>query len=211
MLGANDGIISTASLLAGIAASTASKETILLTGIAALVGGALSMATGEYVSVSSQADTERADLAREKSELEAFPEAEAEELTQIYIARGLHADLARQVAVQLMEKDALQAHARDELGLSEHLEARPVQAAVTSAITFAAGACFPLLTAFLTPRPYMLWSISICALGFLFILGLVGAQGGGANPWRAAIRVTFWGTMALGVTALIGHLFGAVV
>lgn len=211
MLGANDGIISTASLVVGIAASAAPKETVLLTGIAALVAGALSMATGEYVSVSSQADTEHADLARETQELKAFPEAEAKELTQIYIERGLDSDLARQVATQLMQKNALKAHARDELGLSDHLEARPVQAAITSALTFAMGAVVPLLAVLLAPRALILATVSIVALVLLASLGMLGAGIGGASRLKAAVRVTFWGALALATTAGIGHLFGAAV
>lgn len=208
VLGANDGIISTASLIAGIAASAATKETVLLTGIAALVAGSLSMATGEYVSVSSQADTEQADLAREKQELKDFPDAEIKELTQIYIERGLKPDLARQVAVQLMQKDALKAHARDELGLSEHLEARPIQAAITSALTFATGAILPLIGVLLAPRGLILPVVSICAVALLAALGMLGGRVGGSNPLRAALRVTFWGAIALATTAGIGHLFG---
>lgn len=211
VLGANDGIVSTASLIVGVAASPAPKTTILLTGIAALVGGALSMATGEYVSVSSQADAERSDLAREVAELKAFPEAETEELTQIYVARGLDEPLARQVAVQMMQHDALKAHARDELGLSDHLEAKPVQAAVTSALTFACGAIVPLLSVAVMPRDWTVAGVALCALALLAVLGLLGASGGGANPVRAAIRVTFWGAIALAVTAGIGRLAGAVI
>ena len=211
VLGANDGVVSTASLLAGVAASPADKATLLLTGIAALVGGALSMAAGEYVSVSSQADTERADLARERSELKDFPEAETEELTQIYVSRGLDRDLARQVAVQLMAKDALKAHARDELGLSDHLEAKPVQAALTSALTFASGAVLPLITVAVLPRNLILPGVIVCSLVLLAALGFLGAAGGGANPWRATLRVTFWGVVALAVTAGIGRLVGTAV
>ncbi len=211
VLGANDGIVSTASLIAGMAASQAGKETVLLTGIAALVAGSLSMAAGEYVSVSSQADTERADLAREKQELKDFPDAETEELTQIYVARGLDRALAAQVAAQLMQKDALKAHARDELGLSDHMEARPVQAALTSAATFATGAMLPLLVTLIAPRPVILWAVSASALVFLAGLGVLGARGGGASPMKAAVRVTFWGAVALAITAGVGHLFGAAV
>lgn len=211
VLGANDGIVSTASLIAGMAASQASKETVLLTGIAALVAGSLSMAAGEYVSVSSQADTERADLAREIEELKDFPKAETEELAQIYMARGLDRDLAVQVATQLMQKDALKAHARDELGLSEHMEAKPIQAALTSAATFAAGAILPLLVTLVAPRSIILWAVSAGAIVFLAILGVLGAHGGGAGPVKAALRVTFWGAVALAITAGVGHLFGAAV
>lgn len=211
VLGANDGIVSTASLIAGMAASQASKETVLLTGIAALVAGSLSMAAGEYVSVSSQADTERADLAREIEELKDFPKAETEELAQIYMARGLDRDLAVQVATQLMQKDPLKAHARDELGLSEHMEAKPIQAALTSAATFAAGAILPLLVTLVAPRSIILWAVSVSAIVFLAVLGVLGARGGGAGPMKAALRVTFWGAVALAITAGVGHLFGATV
>ena len=211
VLGANDGIISTASLIVGVAASPADKSAILLTGIAALVAGSLSMAAGEYVSVSSQADTEAADIARETQELKDFPEAEAEELTQIYVARGLEEPLARQVAEQLMETDALKAHTRDELGFSEHTEAKPIQAALTSAVTFASGAILPLLAMWLSPRPLIVWIVATCAIVFLAALGALGAVAGGSNLGKAVFRVTFWGAIALGVTAGIGKLFGAVV
>lgn len=211
VLGANDGIVSTASLIVGVAASPADKATILLTGVAALVAGALSMAAGEYVSVSSQADTETADLARETRELRDFPQAEEDELTHIYVERGLEPDLARQVAVQLMQKDALKAHLRDELGMSEHTEAKPIQAAVTSAVTFAVGAFLPLLAMILSPRDVIVPAVSVCALLFLAGLGAIGAISGGANVTKAVVRVTFWGALALAVTAGIGRLFGAVV
>ncbi|GGZ44115.1 VIT1/CCC1 transporter family protein [Asticcacaulis endophyticus] len=211
VLGANDGIVSTASLIVGVAASPADKATILLTGVAALVAGALSMAAGEYVSVSSQADTEAADLARETQELRDFPQAEEDELTHIYMERGLDHDLARQVAVQLMQKDALKAHLRDELGMSDHTEAKPVQAAVTSAVTFAVGASLPLLAMIFSPRGLIVPAVSVCALLFLAVLGALGAISGGANVTRAVVRVTFWGALALVVTAGIGRLFGAVV
>ena len=211
VLGANDGIVSTASLIVGVAASPADKATILLTGVAALVAGALSMAAGEYVSVSSQADTESSDLAREMGELRDFPQAEEDELTHIYVERGLEPDLARQVAVQLMQKDALKAHLRDELGMSEHVQAKPVQAAVTSAVTFAVGALLPLLAMILSPRDVIVTAVSVCALLFLAGLGALGAISGGANVLKAVVRVTFWGALALAVTAGIGRLFGAVV
>ena len=211
VLGANDGIISTASLIVGVAASSADKGAILLTGVAALVAGSLSMAAGEYVSVSSQADTEAADMAREKEELRDFPEAELEELTQIYIDRGLDPSLARQVATQLMNRDALKAHARDELGMSEHTEAKPIQAALTSALTFSSGAVLPLLAMWLSPRPLIVWVVAACAIVFLAILGGIGAVTGGSHIGKAVFRVTFWGAIALGVTAGIGKLFGAVV
>ncbi len=211
VLGANDGIISTAALIVGVAASSADKSAILLTGIAALVGGSLSMAAGEYVSVSSQADTEAADLAREKQELHEFPEAEHEELTQIYVGRGLDETLARQVATELMRTDALKAHARDELGMSEHTEAKPIQAALTSAATFASGAVLPLLAMWLSPRDLIIWVVATCAIVFLAILGGIGAYTGGSSLTKAITRVTFWGAIALGVTAGIGKLFGAVI
>lgn len=211
VLGANDGIISTAALIVGVAASSADKSAILLTGVAALVGGSLSMAAGEYVSVSSQADTEAADLAREKQELRDFPEAEHEELTQIYVARGLDEALARQVATELMKTDALKAHARDELGMSEHTEAKPIQAALTSAVTFASGAILPLLAMWLSPRNLIVWMVAACAIVFLGILGGIGAYTGGSKLPRAIARVTFWGAIALGVTAGIGKLFGTVI
>lgn len=211
VLGANDGIISTASLIVGVAASPADKGAILLTGVAALVAGALSMAAGEYVSVSSQADTEAADVARETAELRDFPEAELEELTQIYVARGLDLPLARQVAEKLMAGDALAAHMRDELGLSEHVEARPVQAAVTSAVTFASGAVLPLLVMWLCPRSWIVAAVSGGAILSLAVLGAIGARTGGSPMLKAVLRVTFWGAVALGVTAGIGRLFGAVV
>jgi len=211
VLGANDGIISTASLIVGVAASATNKDGILLTGIAALVAGSLSMAAGEYVSVSSQSDTESADLARETEELRNFPEAELEELTQIYVERGLEETLAREVAQQLMKADPLKAHARDELGLSEHTQAKPVQAALTSALTFASGAVFPLLVMLLSPRSYIVWSVALCALIFLALLGAVGAVTGGSPLGKAVIRVTFWGALALGITAGIGRLFGAAI
>ena len=211
VLGANDGIISTASLIVGIAASPADKSAILLTGAAALVAGSLSMAAGEYVSVSSQADTEAADIARETQELQDFPGAEIEDLTHIYVSRGLEAPLARQVAEQLMKTDALKAHARDELGFSEHTEAKPIQVALTSAITFASGAILPLLAMWLSPRPLIVWIVAACAILFLGLLGALGAVAGGSNMEKAVFRVTFWGAIALGVTAGIGKLFGAVV
>ncbi len=208
VLGANDGIISTSSLIAGVAASAASKDTILLTGVAALVAGALSMAAGEYVSVSAQSDTENADMERERQELVDFPEAETDELTHIYIERGLEPDLARQVAVQLMAKDALKAHARDELGLSDHMTAKPIQAALASAASFAAGAVLPIIVLLLVPHDLILMSVGVSALVFLAILGGIGARTGGSPLLKAIFRVTFWGAVAIAVTAGIGHLFG---
>jgi VIT1/CCC1 family predicted Fe2+/Mn2+ transporter len=211
VLGANDGIVSTAALIVGVAASAVDKNAIWLTGVAGLVAGALSMAAGEYVSVSSQADTEAADLRRETEELKAFPQAEQDELRDIYIQRGLTPALATEVAGQLMAHNALEAHARDELGLSEHTEAKPVQAALASALTFASGALLPLIAMVLVPETFIIPSVSICALVFLALLGAIGAKAGGADVTRAMIRVTFWGAIALGVTAGIGRLFGAVV
>lgn len=211
VLGANDGIVSTASLIVGIAAAAATKESILLTGMAGLVAGAMSMAAGEYVSVSSQADSERADRAREEAELAADPEAEREELTGIYQARGLDRALAEQVATAMMTHDPLGAHLRDELGQSAHLEARPVQAALSSAVSFAVGAAMPLAAAWLTPLGSLPITVSIASLLFLALLGALGARAGGAPALRAMLRVTFWGALAMAATALIGSLFGATI
>lgn len=211
VLGANDGIVSTASLIVGVAAAEVARSGLVLTGLAGLVAGAMSMAAGEYVSVSSQADSEAADLGRERLELATAPEQELDEMTSIYVARGLTPELARQVAEQFNAGDALAAHARDELGISEHTQARPVQAALTSALTFSVGAALPLAVAMLAPLPTMIPAVSAAALGFLALLGWVGAWAGGANPWRPMLRVTFWGALALAATALIGKAFGAVV
>jgi VIT1/CCC1 family predicted Fe2+/Mn2+ transporter len=211
VLGANDGIVSTASLILGVAAAEASRGAVLTAGIAALVGGAMSMAAGEYVSVSSQADTEKADTERETRELRDDPKAELDELTGIYQSRGLSPDLASQVAAQLMEKDALRAPLRDELGISETLSARPVQAALTSAATFAVGAALPLTVAALSPQTVLLPAVSVSALVFLGLLGAAGARTGGAKLDKAVLRVTFWGALAMAVTALIGKLTGTVV
>ena len=211
VLGANDGIVSTASLIIGVAASNASRSEVLIAGMAGLVAGAMSMAAGEYVSVSSQADTEAADLGRERRELRDEPERELEELSAVYRDRGLDADLARRVAEGLTAHDALGAHARTELGISDMTAARPVQAAFTSAGTFAAGAVLPLLAAVLATGGVQIAIVAITALVFLAALGAVGARAGGAPVRAAAIRVTFWGSLAMGVTALIGLLFGAVV
>lgn len=208
VLGANDGIVSTASLIVGVAAAAASQQSILIAGTAGLVAGAMSMAAGEYVSVSSQADTEKADLAREAGELATNPEAEQEELTNIYIERGLDPDLARQVTLQLMAKDALGAHARDELGISSVTTARPIQAALTSAATFYVGAIMPLLMVVVAPRTQLVLVVSLASLAFLALLGAVGAKAGGANVLRATARVTFWGAFAMALTAGIGALFG---
>ncbi|MEO6340030.1 MAG: VIT family protein [Caulobacteraceae bacterium] len=208
VLGANDGIVSTASLIVGVAAAGQGRGQIMVAGVAALVAGAMSMAAGEYVSVSSQSDTERADLARETIELEVQPEFELAELTEIYVARGLEPDLARQVAVQLTAKDALGAHARDELGISEMSTAKPVQAAFTSALTFAAGAALPLVAAVLTPPGAIVPAVSIASIAFLALLGGVGARAGGAPVWKAVWRVTFWGAVAMAITAGVGAMFG---
>ena len=211
VLGANDGIISTASLILGVAAAAASKSDILLAGVAGLVAGAMSMAAGEYVSVSSQSDTEMADLAREKRELSEDPEFEKEELAQIYVQRGVEPHLARQVAVELMAKDALGAHARDELGISEITTARSVQAALTSAATFSVGAAAPLALALLSPSDFTIPAVSIGSLAFLALLGFLGARTGGAAVLKPVIRVTFWGALAMAITAGIGAIVGTVV
>ena len=211
VLGANDGIVSTASLIVGVAAAAASRNELLITGVAGLVAGAMSMAAGEYVSVSSQSDTEQADLARERKELREDVGAELDELSGIYIKRGVDPALARQVAEQLMSKDALMAHARDELGISEVTTARPVQAALTSAATFAVGAAMPLLMVIVSPSSALVPIVSVASLGFLAILGAIGAKAGGADVLRATIRVTFWGALAMALTAGIGALIGAVV
>jgi VIT1/CCC1 family predicted Fe2+/Mn2+ transporter len=211
VLGANDGIVSTASLIVGVAASGADKAAILVAGAAGLVAGAMSMAAGEYVSVSSQSDAEKADLARETRELADMPEFEKQELTQIYIDRGLDAALARQVADQLMAKDALKAHARDELGISEMTEARPIQAAIASAISFAVGAVLPLAVIFLAPAQHLQLWVGSSSLLFLALLGYLGASAGRARPLRPVVRVVFWGAAAMLVTSAIGSLFGAVV
>ena len=211
VLGANDGIVSTAALIVGVAASPAEKPALILTAIAALVAGAMSMAAGEYVSVSSQADTETAEIRREKTELKDNPEAELEELRDIWIERGLTSRLAMEVARALTRKDAVGAHARDELGISDITVARPIQAAVASALSFSSGAAMPLLATWLAPRPMTLWAVSIASLAFLAALGWLGAWAGGAKPVRAVIRVTFWGAVALAVTAGIGKLVGAAV
>jgi VIT1/CCC1 family predicted Fe2+/Mn2+ transporter len=211
VLGANDGIVSTASLIVGVAAASPVVGEVLLAGVAGLVAGAMSMAAGEYVSVSSQSDTEMADLARERAELATQPEQERQELADIYVKRGLSADLARQVADQLMAKDALGAHARDELGISEITTARPVQAALTSAATFAVGAALPLAMVFIAPADKLVYVVSAAALLFLALLGAVGAWAGGANIARATLRVSFWGAFAMGLTAAIGAMVGKVV
>jgi vacuolar iron transporter family protein len=211
VLGANDGIVSTASLVVGVSAAAGSHQEVLLAGIAGMVAGAMSMAAGEYVSVSSQADTEAADLARERQELQDEPDFELRELTEIYVERGLDPDLARQVAEQLTQRDALGAHARDELGISEISTARPIQAALASAASFAAGAALPMIVTVLAPINLLGWLVSIASLVFLALLGALGAQAGGASLWRAAARVSFWGALAMVVTYAIGHMVGAVI
>jgi VIT1/CCC1 family predicted Fe2+/Mn2+ transporter len=211
VLGANDGIVSTASLIVGVAAAATARSEILLAGTAGLVAGAMSMAAGEYVSVSSQADTEQADLDREKRELRANPAAEEDELTGIYVQRGLDKELARWVARELMAKDALAAHAKDELGISESTTARPVQAALTSALTFSAGAALPLVAVFLSPDSQMVLSVALSSLAFLAVLGAIGAKAGGAPIVPATARVAFWGALAMAVTAGIGLLIGKAV
>ncbi|WP_296820553.1 VIT family protein [Brevundimonas sp.] len=211
VLGANDGLVSTASLVAGVAAAAASRDAVLIAGVAGLVAGAMSMAAGEYVSVSSQSDTEKADLARETAELATDREAEVEELAGIYVTRGVEPVLARQVALQLMEKDALGSHARDELGISEMSTARPIQAALTSALTFSVGAALPLLAAAVAPTATLLPWVVGTALAGLVLLGALGSSAGGALNVRSVLRVLFWGALAMAVTAGIGRLFGTVV
>lgn len=211
VLGANDGIVSTGSLIVGVAAANAARADVLIAGVAALVAGAMSMAAGEYVSVSSQADTERADLARERIELEAQSEYERQELADIYVRRGLEPDLAQTVADQLMAKDALSAHARDELGISDLTTARPLQAAFASASSFAAGAAAPLIVVPLAPQPWLVPGVAIVSVACLACLGVLGARAGGAPASRSVARVTFWGVLAMALTAGIGKLFGTVI
>ena len=208
VLGANDGIVSTASLVLGVAAAGASSKSIVIAGVAGLVAGAMSMAAGEYVSVSSQADTERADLDREQKELAAHPQQEHREMTAIYVGRGLDAGLASNVATQLMEHDALGAHGRDELGISDTSTAKPVQAAMASAVTFSVGAALPLLIVLLVPVSALMWAVSGSSLLFLALLGSLAARVGGASVMTAAVRVTFWGALAMALTAGVGALFG---
>ena len=210
-LGANDGIVSTASLLVGVAAASAGRNELMVAGVAGLMAGAMSMAAGEYVSVSSQSDTELADLAREREELRTQPEVEQRELALIYEARGLTPALAAQVAEQLSATDALGAHARDELGISVMMTARPLQAALASGITFTAGALLPLLTAFVSPAPYLVLTIAGASLVSLVALGALAARVGGAPVVKAAARVAFWGILAMGLTAGVGKLFGTVI
>lgn len=209
VLGANDGIVSTAALVVGVAAAESARSSILLAGLAGLVAGAMSMAAGEYVSVSSQADTEKADLTRERRELAELPESELDELQGIYVRRGLDAGLARRVAEQLTAHDALAAHARDELGITETQTARPIQAAVASALTFSVGAALPLIVAGLAPPTHIIALVSTASLVCLAALGTVAAHAGGASRLRGAVRVTFWSALALALTATVGRLFGA--
>lgn len=211
VLGANDGIVSTASLVIGVAAANTSHESILLTGIAGLVAGAMSMAAGEYVSVSSQADTETADLAKEAEELMTDPEHELKELQGIYMSRGLSKNLAFQVAEELTAHDALGAHARDELGISEIVTAKPIQAALTSATTFAVGAALPLVVVMFSTKTWIIGTVALLSLFFLALLGGLAAKAGGANLWKGALRVAFWGALAMIVTAVVGHYFGVMV
>jgi vacuolar iron transporter family protein len=211
VLGANDGIISTASIILGVASAASSKSDVMISGIAALVAGAMSMAAGEYVSVSSQSDTENADLEREKRELSEDPVFEKEELAQIYVGRGVAPGLARQVAEQLMAKDALAAHARDELGISEVTVARPIQAALASAASFSVGAAGPLLLTVLSPSNWLLPVVAVGSLAFLALLGFIGAKTGGAEIFKPIVRVVFWGALAMAVTAGIGAIVGRAV
>ncbi|MBS0481297.1 MAG: VIT family protein [Proteobacteria bacterium] len=208
VLGANDGIVSTASLLVGVAAAASGKHEVMIAGTAGLVAGAMAMAAGEYVSVSSQADTEAADMNKERRELAEFPELELAELTGIYRSRGLSDDLARQVAQALTAHDALSAHARDELGLAEMHRAQPIQAAITSALTFSVGAALPLVAAMVLPLDRIPLGVSFAALCFLMLLGAIGAAAGGASVTKGVIRVAFWGAAAMAATYLIGRLFG---
>ena len=210
VLGANDGIVSTASLVLGVAAAHATHSQILVAGVAGLVAGAMSMAAGEYVSVHSQADTEQADLERERKELETNDQDERKELAAIYVGRGLDPALAKQVADQLMAHDALGAHARDELGITSTLSARPIQAALASASSFAVGAAMPLLVTAMAPETGLILLVSGTSLGFLALLGAVAARAGGAGMAVGAMRVTFWGALAMGLTAGVGALFGTV-
>jgi len=211
VLGANDGIVSTASLIVGVAAANAAASNVLVAGIAGLVAGAMSMAAGEYVSVSSQSDTERADLDRERRELATQPSFERQELADIYVKRGVEPKLALQVADQLMAKDALGAHARDELGISEMTTARPIQAALASAAAFSVGAAMPLAMVLVSPAAWLAATVSVASLLFLAVLGAIGAKAGGANVLRATVRVTFWGALAMALTASIGAVVGTAI
>jgi VIT1/CCC1 family predicted Fe2+/Mn2+ transporter len=209
VLGANDGLLSTASLIIGVASAQGSRHSIIVAGLSGLVAGAMSMAAGEFVSVSSQSDSEQADLEREKVEIDQDPEGEKRELAGIYVRRGLDKKLAPEVAEQLMKKDAVGAHARDELGASDATEARPVQAAFTSAASFSIGAFLPLLVAILVPHGFVMAAVSAASLLFLAVLGIAGAKIGGSGLAKAAIRVVFWGALAMAVTAGIGAVFGS--
>lgn len=211
VLGANDGIVSTASLIIGVASASAGRSEVLIAGMAALVAGAMSMAAGEYVSVSSQADTEKSDIEIERNALEKFPEEELKELSDIYESRGLDPELALAVATQLTEKDALKAHMRDELGMSEHMAAQPVIAAVSSAVSFSAGAALPLVAAIFTPLHSLNWTVGAASLLSLAALGWISAVLGGARKTRAIFRIVAWGAAAMVATGIIGHLFGTVV
>lgn len=210
VLGANDGIVSTASLMVGVAAAHASLHSILVTGVAGLVAGAMSMAAGEYVSVHSQADTEKADLAREMLELQMDPTAELKELEGIYVSRGVEPAVALQVATQLMRHDAIGAHARDELGITQIISARPVQAALASAASFAVGAVLPLAVAASVPTDSLIGWIAVTSLVFLALMGVLAAKVSSVSPWVSALRITFWGALAIAVTAGVGSLFGVV-
>lgn len=210
VLGANDGIVSTASLIIGVAAAEVGRGEILLAGVAGLVAGAMSMAAGEYVSVSSQSDTEKADLRQEQRSLDENWDVERAELSKIYVQRGLSPELAREVSKQLMAHDALGAHARDEIGIVETARARPIQAAFASAGTFTIGALLPLLTAWVTPLPYLIPGVALLSIFFLTVLGGIAARAGGAPVFKASARVTFWGALAMALTALVGRLFGVV-
>lgn len=210
VLGANDGIVSTSSLIIGVAAANTAQNDIILAGLAGLVAGAMSMAAGEYVSVSSQSDTENADLELERKSLAENVEFEKDELAKIYISRGLTSELANQVSEQLMRHDALGAHARDEIGITESGKARPIQAAVSSALTFTAGALLPLYVAWLAPLSQLIILVALCSLVFLALLGVIAARAGGAPVIRASLRVTLWGALAMALTAGVGRLFGVV-
>lgn len=210
VLGANDGIVSTSSLILGVAAAGATSQSILVAGVAALVAGAMSMAAGEYVSVSSQADTEKADLAIEKQELKENPDFELAELAAIYVKRGLDAELAAQVASQLTAHDALAAHSRDELGITEALAARPIQAAVSSALTFSIGAFVPIVVVYFLPQSLAIEGVAVSSLCCLILLGFLSARAGGAPAFKAITRITFWGALAMALTAFVGSLFGIV-
>ena len=211
VLGANDGILSIASLIVGVAAASGARQDVLIAGVAGLVAGAMSMAAGEYVSVSSQSDSEQADLTRERKELSTAPDSELEELAEIYVGRGVDPTLARQIAGQLMARDALGAHARDELGITDISTARPVQAALTSAAAFSIGGAMPMLMVVVSPANVLVAMVSGGSLAFLALLGAIGAKAGGARLMRATIRVTFWGAFAMALTAGIGKLFGTIV